>query len=353
MRLIVLIVTLQFDQALSLAQTARPSDVAVNSPLFKWVFLQRERIRILTTAIGAGRPDIADKAALIIIDKALADDRPSKAVMDSGVPRALGWLTSRPGQPGVAAALEKLDPFVRPGQRGWIDDDAIAVHKAWLAIGRPDRAKAYADALRTEARKPAPRDASPDVFKADGTLEPSLLASSVEKQDGWQPPRAYVIAILDQDEGHWDRASDLVDGFFADMTARAAPQNLEIRLSHAKDAKSRATILSMCVDPQNEGPPEPDRFDPLPLDVAAGCARRLPEAWRLQKADPAYDGSPLFYLFNPILTLAARAAASDRPDLAREMLVLALKNNDGSLTAKEVQLLTTCVIFDLHARGRL
>ncbi len=107
----------------------------------------------------------------------------------------------------------------------------------------------------------------------------------------------------------------------------------------------------MCTDPQNAGPLEPDRFDPLPLDVAAGCARRLPEAARLVEVGEN-DGPPLD-VAGPILALATRAAVSDRPDLAREMLVLALKTRHGDLTDKEAQLMALCVIFDLHARGRL
>ena len=396
LRLTMLIVERRFNEALALAESARPADVAApaNGAMAgsQFIRLQQDREQLLLAAQEAGQADVAKRAAAILLEATLAPDRLENPSMDSGLPAALAWLTTQPDVVQTRQWVERADQAVRPGRPGWNYGDAVAVHRAWLALGQPNRAQTLYDAVAAEAAK-APtfdRMAQVRMFRArlqaptggyDAAAEAAdrivaeALAMTPASADNGQGAR-FVAAEMLGATGHWDEATALGDNvaavFEVDLRAGVGASMLKDRLAHARQPGEQAELLGACAGRrENLGydPAGAVHVAPLPLETAAQCVRDLsalkppPADAASAPSDPRQMNFMWAYLSGQIpqaaLTVADRATQADQPALAREMLMVALKAWHGGpvemqyIDPSSVDLMIDIAGADLHARGKL
>ena len=320
--------------------------------VFPYVFLQRERLRLLWSARNVGRVDIADRAADMILASGVAPDRPLNAVMDSGVGTALVWLAQRPDRTNALMWADRVDTIARPGARGWNSQDAVDLYAVWRLLGREDRARALYDAVAATASK-------------TGHTDPTTLADQAEEA-------GHVLGVLLALEHRWDdpRVTPYLDGVLnLDIQTGVASREMPDLLAHAKSRDDHDALLRYCATDDGAAMTSdgsaPERL-PLPLGMEAGCVRELikrgaleqpldlpPELATKMHHDWGY-GTP-----NAAIMVAYRAARVDQPELSREMLSLALQAwlapaADGQkLDDRSITLIAETAMIDLHARGKL
>lgn len=310
--LTVLLAAGRLDDATKLAADLKPAEIPVKSPLFQWVYMQKERLGLLWLARISGRSEVGDAAAQQLLTAALSPDRPNNFVMGSGTPEALDWLVSRADQWRTLSWLERLDTWVRPGQPGWNHEDVLAVHRAWLALGRVDKAQALYEAVEAEALRPE--------HDHGDTLGPMAVGMKA-LADRWvdKKPLGSILGLDGQTVGTLD----------PDAAIEVAQIEADLMATSPESRRGQKFSLTNCAG-FAEVSPEVMRPPPLPLDVSAACARRMAALGLLdEQADMVAEtvgldwsqGGP-----NRALVVAAHAWQADRPELAAEMLDLALKS---------------------------
>ena len=341
----------RFDDAFALAAKP-PADPAVEP--------DRERERLMRRAAAAGRLDIADRTAMLLLEAGPSSDEPDLAFGSTGVAAALGWLTGRPNPGQAPAWLLRTDARVRPGQPGWNPDDAVAVYRAWRALGSPDRRTSIYAATLLEAASPPPdlpsdkppgRDATPEARK--------VWRKALMTDAAWRRASIAVGQMLAAD-GRWEEARALGvsarDVFEEDRTMGMAAALFQDRLSHADPSSERTALLQACVRSGQTGAGR--TLTPVvPLDTAAFCVRNLATAL----PDPVRPRAPFsdqLGISLAALDVADRAARMERLDVVRDMVSLALQSwrkpeaAHGPLSLTTIMLLARVSATDLHLRGK-
>jgi len=351
-RLAILVLGGRTDEALAYSETFKPGDPKVKAAA-DWVALEQGRGSLLKMAVAAGQLQIADRTAEDMMAAALAPDRPTTPTLDSGAPTALAWLVWRQTSPATAAWIDKADAFARPSQPGWNLADAIAVHRAWLALGRTDRALAlYDQVAAAAAQPPAPSSAAPPP----AGMTPKQANAQRLAQAG-RPSARQAMGEMLAASSYWDQGLALgesaSDVSRVDWQIGAGEANLSDRLARAVAPLDKAGVLQICA--VVAGQSIFDRWRPgggaPPVEVAAKCAHDLvsldlgPQAPWLPRADAA-------------LLVAMRAGQFDRADIDRDMIALYLKTTQAGPQPVDLDWQKTLILLDaarddLHARGKL
>jgi len=358
-KLMVLVLSQRLDDALAFSEGLKPAAPDVKTSAADWTARQQARSALLTFAIASGHLDIADRAAADLMTAALAPDRPllATSLFDSGEPAALAWLAKRQTSPQDITWVERADAQVRPGQPTWNAVDAIAVHRAWMAFGRTDRALALYDAVAGAAAQPPRPAASAPSASAAPSGVPQKQSEAMTLASAHFDAKHAMAEMLAVD-WRWDEAMALgetaTDVSRIDWQTGAGEADVKDRTARAITPFDKMGVLQTCA--ALSGQSIFDRWaaggTPTPIELAAQCARNLA---KIDLGDQA--GSR--FRADAALSVAVRAAQFDRPDLDRDMVALFLKTvqaqpqSQQDLDWQKALTLLEAARADLHARGKL
>jgi hypothetical protein len=365
----------RLDEATALAERTRASDMVVaasaNPAVAQFQAMQQGLQRLLWAARDAGRVGLGNRIADTILTNAVRTNRPSDPYMDTGVPAALAWLTSQPDKAALANWATAVDSTTRPETYGWNYEDAVAVHRAWIILGRTASANAYldivlAEAARAQAVAAAPGAETPPAPSGQPAAgQPGAVTTTAPNAIDTRASRR-VLAEMLAEAGKWDEARALGEGagdvFTEDIRQGVAGAMFHDRLTHASGF-DRMIIVRLCAAPAEPAGFSSTARPPTPfmsLDAMAQCVREGVAA--APSATDASEGPMATFALgfgpNSAVMVAAMASQAGRPALAHELLALALSQwsrpeaGQLDLDPQTVALLTDIAQADVSANSK-